>query len=828
MAADTGPEPGEGGWRWEVALSFAGAQRPYVERVAAALKAAGVRVFYDEDEQTYLWGRYLTEELPKIYADLAATVIVFVSAQYAERDWTRLERRAALNRAVQERREYVLPARFDDTALPGLLSDLVAIDLRSRQPEAFAEIIVGKLDELNIARPVSGPSAGDGLPAGFPEVWNVPARLGMFTGRDDLLAEVAAGLAGGGRVAVAGVTAVHGLGGVGKTQLSIEYAHRHAADYDVVWWVNAQQTALVGEQLAALAAPLGLPVTGVIPDDAAAVRAALARRTGWLVVFDNAESAEQIRPWLPDAPRGGHVLITSRSPVWGGLAVRVTVDVLHRAETVALLSRHIPGVDAATADALAQELGDLPLAVAQAAGYLEQTGATPADYLDRFRRRRAVMLGKGGDLVYGGTVDTAWSLALDQLTVRYPPAAVLLGLAGWLGPEPIPLGLFTDHPDLLPPPMAATVTGTDPGQDLDDVLGVILGFALARRTGNTLVVHRLVQAVIRAHQTPDQASAAADTVGRLLAAHRPGTPDDPGSWDGWAVLGPHLLHATADLDPDDPHQLRSATGWFCWHLYARGDYPAAHTLADHLHRQAGRVLGDDHPDTLNAAHTHARILAALGHHQAARTLAEDTLAHRRRVLGDDHPDTLVSANNLAGRLAALGEHQAAQLLAEDTLTRYRRVLGDDHPDTLHSASNLAVRLADLGEHQAARTLAEDTLARRRRILGDDHPDTLNSAGNLANRLADLGEHQAARTLAEDTLGRRRRILGDDHPDTLNSAGNLAATLANLGEHQAARTLAEDALARNRRVLGDDHPRTRRLEYLIRSLKEPRPRRSGQE
>src|SRR5689334_22844273 len=120
------------GWRWDVALSFAGAQRGYVEQVAQALQARGVRCFYDADEQIDLWGKYLAEELPAIYGEQAAAVVVFVSAEYAARDWARLERRVALGRAVRERREHVLPARFDDTSLPGLLSDMVWVDLRSR------------------------------------------------------------------------------------------------------------------------------------------------------------------------------------------------------------------------------------------------------------------------------------------------------------------------------------------------------------------------------------------------------------------------------------------------------------------------------------------------------------------------------------------------------------------------------------------------------------------------------------------------------------------------------------------------------------------------
>ena len=133
-----------------MALSFASAQRDYVEQVAAALRARGVSCFYDADEQIELWGKHLAEELPAICGEQAAAVVVFISAEYAARDWTQLERRAALARAVQERREYVLPARFDDTPLPGLLPDVVTVDLRGRPPEQFGAMIDAKLAALGI------------------------------------------------------------------------------------------------------------------------------------------------------------------------------------------------------------------------------------------------------------------------------------------------------------------------------------------------------------------------------------------------------------------------------------------------------------------------------------------------------------------------------------------------------------------------------------------------------------------------------------------------------------------------------------------------------
>jgi len=178
-ADEAGGLAGGAGWRWDVALSFSGAQRKYVEQVAETLKARGVRCFYDADEQIELWGRHLAEELPAIYAGQAAVVVVFISAEYAAGDWTRVERRAALGQAVRERREYVLPARFDDAVLPGLGDDVVAVDLRRHAPEQFAALVAAKLASL-----AAGPGGLRG-PAG-------PAAAGRLLGdvRDPFALEV--------------------------------------------------------------------------------------------------------------------------------------------------------------------------------------------------------------------------------------------------------------------------------------------------------------------------------------------------------------------------------------------------------------------------------------------------------------------------------------------------------------------------------------------------------------------------------------------------------------------------------------------------------------
>jgi hypothetical protein len=350
-------------------VSHAGRDTGWAEWLAWQLEQAGYRVELD------VWDWAPGEDFVvcmQTALESADRLLAVCTEAYFASVFGGAELRAAFagSTAVQGR---IVPVIVEPVSVPTLFAPLIPLDLTGLDEAAAAVRLQDRLASARPSRPPpypdrpSVPVGRPGFAGALPAVRTVPPRNPCFTGRDGLLAELRRRLHAGEDALV--VQTLYGLGGVGKTQLATEYAHRFAADYDLVWWIDAEQPVLIGDQLARLATRLGLPAGPTVAATVDRLLAELRGRVRWLLVFDNAERPADVADYR--AAGAGHVLITSRFPGWGALGGRIEVDVLARAETVALLRARIPTMSAELADELAAELGDLPLAAAQAAGYLE-------------------------------------------------------------------------------------------------------------------------------------------------------------------------------------------------------------------------------------------------------------------------------------------------------------------------------------------------------------------------------------------------------------------------------------------------------------------------
>ena len=457
-----------------------------------------------------------------------------------------------------------------------------------------------------LPRPEQRSAPAEGAPTAVQRrVWTIPARVRGFTGRTKLLAELEAALRSGGPTVVQAVT---GMGGIGKTTTAIEYAHRHHDEFDIAWWVPAEDPALLPERLAELALALDLTtVTSPAGVGVARLLGELAVRERWLLVFDNAEDPRALSRFLPEGP--GQVLITSRNPAWRGIAATVGVREFTRAESIVLLRRLAPALTAVEADRVAEAVGDLPLAVEQAGSLLADTGMTADKYLRLLAERAHDVLDHDPGGAYPQSVAASWAVAFDRLAADDPTALDLLTLVAWCGPEPVPLSLLTDHPDALPDQLRPITT--DP-LVLARCTTILHRRGMATVSPHGIQLHRIPAALLRARSQATDVTAAAGwaaTVVRLLDQTAPGNVRyDPRGWPLWSRLLPHVLAAAGRDEALDavPAETTGLLDRAAWYLLTGGEPGAAFAVYERAYDVRRTTFGDDHPDTLASASNLAR------------------------------------------------------------------------------------------------------------------------------------------------------------------------------------------------------------------------------
>ena len=621
-------------------------------------------------------------------------------------------------------------------------------------------------------------------------------------------------------------TVLMGMRGCGKTQLAAALAHTcEEAQWSLVAWMNAGSRAQLEGEFIELARKLKIDLSDD-PDQQHAVRRCLdqlrsANASDRLIIFDNVEDIEDLRDRIP---RGTGLRVvattTSREADWEENGWKgISVGVFSRVESINYLLTVTGSQDRDTADAIAERLGDLPLAIAQAAATARNEQWTLASYARRLES-------SCGDKVirrirghyYSDAVSVALRMATDNTLKRLEDS---LSDAARRQLRALCLLAESGVPSHWLDPAAASALSCSHDAELDTAaerahraLIALINASIIHQSayGNTVTLHRLHAQVLRQSWDIDEQSLACDATAMLLS------------------------RINIDAFPqDDTDSRRRETLNLIEQLRAIGAQDYSHSLLKNeevrtcLHRTLSyacdlglpfealtlldtvdvlqELLGEDHPDTLASRSNLAVAYVSAGRLAEAIALYEQVLTDRTRILGEDHPDTLTSRNNLAGAYREAGRLGQAIALYEQVLTDRTRVLGEDHPDTLASRHNLAVAYGSAGRLGEAIALFEQVLTDRTRVLGEDHPDTLTSRNNLTYSYHAAGRLTEAIALFEQVLTDHTRVLGEDHPHTLASRNNLAVAYGSAGRLEEAIALYEQVLTDHTRVLGEDHPDT---------------------
>jgi Domain of unknown function (DUF4062)/Tetratricopeptide repeat len=660
-------------------------------------------------------------------------------------------------------------------------------------------------DESGLIRGLStGIQAELGKQASRPpgRVLELAPRPPALGGREELLAELDARLTGDGGAGPR-VVALCGLGGVGKTSVAVEYAHRHLDQVKVAWQFACEDRSVLAAGFGELAAQLG---ARHLPDERNPVKSVHRVLAGypaeWLLVFDNAHDRESIADFVPPAGRG-RVLITSRNPFWPpGQALEVPV--LAPEAAAEFLAGRTDDPDRQVALELAGELGGLPLALEQAAAYIRATAGSLARYLVLLRQRRPDLLARGEPAGPGATVATTWSLAFTQLESA-PQAVGLLRLLACCAPEAVPLRLLLQPrpglaADLSGEVAAALMPLLGDELEVDGAVAALRQYSLITVAGDGLVsVHRLVQA-ITVDQMPGQLAAAWEqATAAVIEAALPDDPQQPGAWPLYTLLLPHAEAALAA----DSAGMASIAAYFG----DSGSYAAARDLWQKVTEARERALGAEHPATLAARVGLASCTGRAGDVARARDQYIALVPVLEQVLGAGSLETLAARANLAAWVGEAGDVAGARDQLTALVPVLERVLGAEHPETLAARPRLAYWTGWAGDAAAARDQLAALVPVLERVLGAEHPETLFTRGGLATWTGRAGDAAGARDQLTALLPVLERVLGREHPRTLTSRGHLARWTGEAGDAGGARDQLAELLPIQERVFGAEHPDT---------------------
>ena len=654
---------------------------------------------------------------------------------------------------------------------------------------------------------------------GQADTWNLPYRQNpFFTGRRQLLESLHANFKMTNTSTL--TQTLSGLGGIGKTQIAVEYAYRYHNEYPHIFWFVAANRETLVQGFLEVARLLSLRERKDKDHNIVvqAVRQWLEQQKKWLLIFDNADDLQLTETFIPTGG-GGHILVTTRAQATGTLATTVNIEKMDSDEGALFLLRrskilasnepiaHASVADRSVAAEISGEMDGLPLALDQAGAYLEETQCNLSQYLTSYHRRRTEMLNRRGgtDNDHPDPVGTTWSLSFERIERMDDAAADLLRAVAFLAADSIPEELLIRGASELGRNLKQLVN--DPAR-INEPIAVLLRYSLVKRdpAKSTITIHRLVQFAVRNSMDRRTERKWAERIVKATSLAFPDDVTDVALWSECDRLLPHAMACSTLIETYDFRfdQASSLLNNVAHYLDLRALYPPAEPLYQRALRIRESELGPDHSLTTTTMNNLARLYRDMGKYDLAEDLYRQALAARERALGPLHPDTATSLNNLGRLLYVQGRYSDAKPYLNRALAIRKQKLPPDDREIAESLHNLANLYYRESRYDEALPLYEHALEIRERQLGPENLITTISIMDRARLHHASGNYREADQLFDRAAAIRRKHF-PDHPElaiVLYRWGSLCETQ---GKYSEAEAKYKEALHIWEKGVVPDHP-----------------------
>ncbi|PBD16181.1 MULTISPECIES: FxSxx-COOH system tetratricopeptide repeat protein [unclassified Wolbachia] len=611
------------------------------------------------------------------------------------------------------------------------------------------------------------------------------------------------------------LTALQGLGGVGKTQSVLDFIQKHGEKYKGICWLNAKDE----DQLISEYVKLGRALNIIYGEDKipAAQQACYVRnwledskREGWLLIYDNVSNYEVISKLRPT--KGGKIIVTSRNTEWPQGSIGVDVFTPPESELyVKKILGQVSESDRPNIGILAEKLGRLPLALAQACAYIKENKMTISRYLEIYAERKLYLLShktlpKDSN---HEPVFITWDITMDAICNESNLASRLLIACAYLGND-IPKDLLRIFPEI--------VENNSEEKPFEEVLGILLRYSMlvSNEQSGSVSIHCLVQDVIRLKsEESGETKENIETVFQLLQESFPYGSD---KLEDYAKKRQLLLHLEAFLSHIDDwleknplekqtiekYYLMDLLIWMDNGYYDLGNPRRQKELLERALAIKEKHYESDHCEVAITLVNLGNAYYALDYPQKAKELFEQALAIKEKHYGPDHFEIATVLGNLGTAYRALGNPQKAKELLEWALPILKKHYGSDHFEVAKLLTNLGIAYGALGDPQRARELLERALAIQEKYYGFDHFEFAITLANLGTVYGALGDPQKAKELLEQALVIDKEHYGPDHCKVAITLTNLGNIYRALGDCQKARELLERALVIKEKHYESDH------------------------